>query len=174
MTRSRTITTIAAVAAVALGIGLTAASAQGGRGFGGPGRGGPFGRGGMMGGGPFMLGQLDLTEQQRQQVAAIHEQNREAGQAAAEKLRAAHDAQRAAVTAVPFDENAIRTTTAALAAAMTEQALLQARIHAQVYEILTPEQRAKAEELRGKRRELMDERRPRGPRGRGMRFGPRA
>jgi protein CpxP len=121
-------------------------------------------------GGPFMFRELDLSAEQRQQIAAIHEQQREAHQSAAAKVRAAHEAQRNAVTAVPFDENAIRATSAALAEAETEMALLQARVHAQVFEVLTPEQRAKAEELRSKRRELRQPRGPRGPRGGGMRF----
>ena len=115
----------------------------GGR-FGGP---GGFGRGGF--GGPLaMLRQLDLTEDQRAQVKQVMDSHRAELQAIGEKLRAAHKAQQDAVTAAQFDEQAVRTQAAELATLTADAAVLQAKVHSEVFAVLTPEQQAKAAELK--------------------------
>ena len=148
-----TIALTAGAALLAAGLG-TAALAQapegrrGGRGFGhgGPGRGG------------FPLAQLDLSDAQREQVKAVMERHREDMQTLGTRLREAHDAQRAAVEAVPVNEGLIRTTSQSIAAAQTDMALLQARIHNDVWNVLTPEQQAKAKELKAQRQARAKER----------------
>jgi periplasmic protein CpxP/Spy len=116
----------------------------------GQGRRGPFGPRHGMRGFPG-LAQLDLTEAQRTQVREIvqryQSQRREAGQ----HLRDAHQAQRAAVETIPVNEGLIRSTTQTLANAQTDMALLQARIHSDVWAVLTPEQQEKAKQLRAQR-----------------------
>ncbi len=145
---------IAGAALLAAGLG-TAALAQGpegrrgGRGFGHGGRGG------------FPLAQLDLTDAQRQQVRDVMQRHREAMRAAGSKLNEAHRAQREAVNTMPVNEGLIRSTSEALAEAQTELALARARAHSEVWTLLTPEQQAKATELRTQRENRMKDRRER-------------
>jgi protein CpxP len=121
---------------------------------GGPG--GPFGFGGRMGPGGFagplpMLRQLDLTDEQRTQVRQVMESHRAELKAVGERLAAAHRTQRDAVTAPQFDEAAVRATTADLAAVLGDAAVLHAKVHSEVFALLTPEQQAKAAELKAQR-----------------------
>jgi Spy/CpxP family protein refolding chaperone len=138
-----TIALTAGAALLAAGLG-TAALAQdqggrrGGRGF-GPGRGG------------FPLAQLELTDAQREQVRTVMQRHREDMATVGKKLHEAHDAQRAAVETVPVNEALIRSTSQALVTAQTDMALLQARVHSEIWTVLTPDQQAKAKELRAAR-----------------------
>jgi len=79
-------------------------------------------------------------------------------QEAGKRLRAAHDAQREAVETLPVNEGLIRSTTQTLAAAQTDLALLRARIHSDVWAILTPDQQAKARELKAQREARLKQR----------------
>jgi protein CpxP len=148
--RARMVKVIAAVAVAALAVtGAARLHAQGEPGGpGGHGRWGAFGRGGGFG---LALRGLDLTEEQRTQVRAIVGQHRDELRAAGQKLGAAFKAQRDAVSAVPVDEGLIRAKSAELAAAQTDAALLHAKVHSEVYQLLTPEQQAKAKELKAQR-----------------------
>jgi protein CpxP len=110
------------------------------------------------------LRQLDLTDAQREQVRSIFEQNRDEMRAAGEKLRTArralNDAAGAGTVAKAetIDEAAIRTAAETLANAEAEAAISRARIHAQVWQVLTPEQQAKAKELRQQREQRRSQR----------------
>lgn len=133
------------VAAVAGGtVALAQAPAPGGPGVHGPGRGG---RGGP--GADFGLRGVDLTDAQRDQVRAIHESHRSEFDAAHAKLRGAHRAFGEATHAATIDEAAIRARSAEVAAAMADEAILRAKVRAEVFAILTPEQQQKANEVRG-------------------------
>ena len=139
MNRFRTVTTGALIAGL---LASGAAFAQG------PRAGGPAGRGRGAPPGPgIALRSLDLTEAQRQQVREIRERHRAEGQQAAERVREAMTAQRAAVAAIPFNEGAIRATTLALAEAQTEAAIHQARVYAEVWAVLTPAQQEEAKKV---------------------------
>ncbi len=135
------------------------------RGPGGPGGpGGPFGLGGPGGfgrggfGGPLaILRQLELTDEQRASVRQVMESHRADLQGLAERMRLAHKAQDAAVTAAQFDEQAVRGTSAELAAVMADGAVLHARLHSEVFAVLTPEQQAKAAELKAQREARVDQ-----------------
>ena len=117
-------------------------------GRGGPGGpGGPGGFGGVMG----LLRQLDLTEEQRTQVRQVTESHRDALKAIGDRLQAAHRAENDAVTAAQFDEQLVRAKAADLAAVMADAAVLQAKVHSDVFAVLTPEQQAKAAELKAQR-----------------------
>jgi protein CpxP len=147
--RFRSTTALTAGAALlAAGLGTAAlAQDQGGR------RGGRgFGHGGM-GRGGFPLAQLELTDAQREQVRTVMQRHQEDMRTLGQRLREAHVAQRAAVESVPVNEALVRSTSQALATAQTDMALLQARIHNDVWGVLTPDQQAKAKELRAKRAE---------------------
>jgi periplasmic protein CpxP/Spy len=150
----RSIAYIAGAALLAAGLG-TAALAQGpdgrrgGRGF------GHFGRGGLP------LAQLELTDAQQQQVRDVMQRHREDMRAAGTRLGEAHRAQRAAVDTLPVNEGLIRSTSQALAEAQTEMALLRARVHGEIWTLLTPDQQAKAKELKTQRESRAKERRER-------------
>jgi Spy/CpxP family protein refolding chaperone len=136
----------AAVGLIAGALGVVAVQAQPGP---PPGR-GPWGR--HMGGPPagrlgFALGQLDLTEAQREQIRAIHQTHRQETQAAGQQVTAARQALDQAV-ASGADEGAIRGAAAKLGEAIAEASVLRAKVHAEVLQVLTPEQQAKARELR--------------------------
>jgi protein CpxP len=141
---------------------------QGMMGPGGPGmRGGPGGGpGGMFG---PELRALDLTDAQRQQVRTIMESHRDEQKAIGDRMQAARKALQAAVTADAVDEGVIRAAAVELGAVEGDAAVLHAKIRAEVFTILTPEQVKKAKELRAEMESRMKE----GRGGQGMGRHPR-
>ena len=126
---------------------------QGRRG-GGPGRGGPGGpggpgRGGPLGGilGPIPLERLGLTEAQNQQVRALVDSNQEAQRALRDRAFTAREALEAAIMSDTVDETSIRARSAEVAAVEADVAVSRAKLRNQVFQILTPEQRAEAKRL---------------------------
>ena len=101
---------------------------------------------------------LDLTDAQREQVRGIMTARQADFTAIGERLRTAHEAQRQAVTRVPVDENEIRARVSEASAVEADFAILRARIHEQVYQVLTPEQQAKAKTLAAERQKRRAER----------------
>jgi protein CpxP len=127
----------------------------------GPGPGGPMlpGRIGLP------LRELDLSDSQREQVRAIMETHAAALRDLGTRMRTAREGLDDLVTAETVDESAIRAKSADVAAVEADSAVLRARIHHEMFSILTAEQQAKAKELRAAaeaRRGQMRERRPRG------------
>jgi Spy/CpxP family protein refolding chaperone len=96
---------------------------------------------------------VDLTEAQRDQVSKIMESHKAEFQQVGEKLRAAHRAFGEAVRAETVDEAAIRARSADVATAMAEEAILRAKVRAEVSGILTAEQLQKSKELRQGRKQ---------------------
>jgi Spy/CpxP family protein refolding chaperone len=137
------VTAGAALLAAGLGTAVLAQDHQGRRG----GRGFGQGRGG------FPLAQLELTDAQREQVRTVMQRHREDMRAVGQRLHEAHEAQRTAVETVPVNESLIRSTSQALATAQTDMALVQARVHSDIWGLLTPEQQIKAKELKAARAE---------------------
>jgi protein CpxP len=117
------------------------------------GRGGPGGPGGLGRGGPggplagLPMRELNLTEAQREQVRQIVESHQAETRAVGERAMAARQALHAATTAPAFDEALVRAKAAELAAVEADFAVARARMFADVYQVLTPEQQAKAKEL---------------------------
>lgn len=143
----------ATLAVVTLGLGGLAL-AQGGhrRGPGGPGEFGP-GFGGRAGGAFPMLRQLDLSDAQREQIRGILDQNQEESKAIRERLAAARKTQRAAIETLPTDEAQIRARTSDLSAIEADAAVQRAKVHAAVFQVLTPEQQEKAKQLQVERQQ---------------------
>jgi Spy/CpxP family protein refolding chaperone len=112
------------------------------------------------------LGKLDLTADQKAKVKEVMAANREATQAVAKRMMAAREALGDAATADAIDEAAIRAKAGEIAAAEVDAALLRAKIHSQVFGLLTPDQQAKARQLRSEGKGQM-----KGMMGRGMRGG---
>jgi protein CpxP len=147
--RSKVVIAGAALAVVAaLGAGVAAqGDGHGRRGGFGPGRGFPG------------MAALELTDTQREQVRDVMQRHGGEMKATGTQLHEAHAAQRAAVETVPVNEGLVRSTSQTLATAQTEMALLRARIHGEIWSLLTPEQQQKAKELKAKREARMQERR---------------
>jgi protein CpxP len=169
--RNLTIGAVAIVAIAALGYaGVQAQNTDSGpgqsmgRGRGGPGFGrfgGPGGRGGPLGE-LGIINRLNLTEDQRNQVRQLMESRQEETRALAEKLRSAHEGLQAAVTANSFDEGTIRARSADVASAEADMAVARGRLHADVLQILTAEQRTRLNQLQAQMKERRGERgRPR-------------
>jgi protein CpxP len=132
-------------AILALGLGSAYVAAQNTSGRPGPfmGRGGPGGPMGMM----APLGRLNLTDAQRQQVKSIMDSHQDEVKAVGSRAFEARKALDAAVTADTFDESAIRTASANVATVDADMAVLRARIHGEVWQILTPDQQKQAKEF---------------------------
>ena len=120
----------------------------GGR-FGGPGRGGPGGPMGALG--PIM--RLNLTDAQKDQVKQIVESHQADTKSLLDRARPAHEALQAAVTSETFDEGAIRTASAQVATIEADLAVARARLHNEVFQILTPEQRTQLKDNQAKMKE---------------------
>jgi protein CpxP len=161
MTLTRTSKTVVAVLAiVTLAVGSFAAAQtqqeeRGRRGGFGRGFGGPHG---PLGG---LLRGLDVTDAQREQIRSIFEQYKDESRAIHERLGAAWQAQREAVQAIPPDEAQIRARSSELAAVQADAAVLRSRIHAAVFQVLTPEQQEKAKALQAERQKRGQELRQR-------------
>ena len=115
----------------------------------GRGRGGPGGPGGPLAGLP--LRELNLNDSQREQVRAILDSQQSETRAAVEKAMAAREALHAATTSPSLNEGLVRAKAAELAAIESDLAVSRARIFADVFQILTPEQQAKVKELSASR-----------------------
>jgi Spy/CpxP family protein refolding chaperone len=109
-----------------------------GRGPGGPGRG--FGHG--------RFGGLQLSEAQQDKLFAIEHAAAPQRRQQAKAVRHAHEALRDLRESNQFDEAKAGAASRELGQAVAAEALLEARVHAQVMAVLTPEQR---EQLRKRR-----------------------
>jgi Spy/CpxP family protein refolding chaperone len=124
----------------------------GGRWF-GPGPGGPLGL-------LHMLGpRLNLTDAQRDQLRGIADAHRDEWKALADRSRAVHEALMNAVTADAVNEGLIRAKAADLAAVEADTAVASAYVHAEAWQILTPEQQAQAKQFRAEMQNRIKERR---------------
>lgn len=114
----------------------------------------------MTGGGPLArmrlgLGQLGLSQEQKDQVGRIlRERAAELRRLSAE----ARKARRAVNRAVVNDEGeaSIRAASAELAKAEADVAVLRAGVHKQIVDVLTPEQQAKAKAIRLRAQKRID------------------
>jgi Spy/CpxP family protein refolding chaperone len=107
----------------------------------------------------FVLRDLNLTDAQRDQVEAIVQRHRDEFRTAADKTRQARHALGAASGAGSVDESAIRAAASALGDAEGEMAILRARVHSEIWDILTSEQRKKAEAFEQQRQQRFEQRR---------------
>ena len=148
-------------AVLTLGIAAALASAQntnggpgtfsGRRGGPGPGPGrGPDGRGR---GGPIagfvaplrmLAARVDLSDGQKSQIQSIVQSHTEEWKALADRERQGRQALEAAIAADQFDELAIRQRSAEMAIVEADIAVAGARARAELFQILTPDQQAKA------------------------------
>jgi Spy/CpxP family protein refolding chaperone len=109
----------------------------------------------------MMLGRLNLTDAQHTRVREILDSHRDEQRALGDKAFGAHTALEAAINGDVFDESAVRTRAADAAAIDADMAVARARIYAEVFQILTPEQQAQAKKLQEEMRERHEQRRAR-------------
>jgi protein CpxP len=151
-----------AVAFAAALLMSVAALAQHGGGPGGHhrGHGGPGHRGDMLG---HFARELNLTDAQQAQVKqltdafhennkALHEQFMKGGPGGGGHFEGLKDG--------AFDEAAVRAAAQARANAHVEMEVAHARLMSQIYALLTPEQKAKVEELRQRHEQRRGQRQP--------------
>jgi Spy/CpxP family protein refolding chaperone len=129
---------------------------QGRRGPGGPG--GFGGRGGRMGGGPMAGGPMrgvmrDLTDAQREQVKAIHERHADRIRPLMDRAHAAREAVQQAV--LSGNTGNLQALSIEVGNAETELTFAHAQVQAEIFGVLTPDQKQKIAE----RRKQMEERR---------------
>jgi protein CpxP len=105
-----------------------------------------------------LASRLDLTDAQKQQLKALAQSHREEWKALADRARTARQALHQAVTAETLDDAAIRQRSAELAAVQADIAVARAHARAQMFQVLTPEQQAKAKTLRSRVEERLRER----------------
>ena len=120
----------------------------------GPGRPGAMGRRGPGGpGGPLdlPLRGLALTDTQQEQVRTALDGHKAEFEAIRTRMQAARTALQAAVTADAFNEAAVREKSVDVAAVEADGAVLRAKVHSEVWALLTPEQQQKARELQAQR-----------------------
>jgi Spy/CpxP family protein refolding chaperone len=101
------------------------------------------------------LAQLGLSDDQKQQIKSVFQDRRTELKDLRQQMR---QARRAVAEAIASDEGeaAIRAKSAELAKVQADLAVLGAKIRKQVFAILTPEQQAKAKELRQKALKRLD------------------
>lgn len=104
-----------------------------------------------------MMNALDLTDAQKQQAKEIFQQARETAQPVAKQLKDTREALHAAIQA--NDTAQIQTLSTQQGALQGQLSSIRSAAMAKFYSNLTPEQRAKAEQMRSKIRERMGQRR---------------
>ena len=130
--------------------------------WGGPGRRGPgLGLAGRGRPGALLapLRQLDLSDEQLEQVREAVGESRETGRETARAIRAARRALAEATIAEALDEERVRSLAADIGRLEGDAAVERARLYAAVWGMLTPEQQARAAEIREEREERREQRR---------------
>ncbi len=142
---------IAATLLLSVAVVGIAQQGRGGAGhFDGGFHGGPRGERGPRGGGglvPFAR-ELNLTDEQKAQIQKLAAGLEESTKSLREQLRAQHGSEFSALKDGAFDEATVRAAAQARASVQVELEVARARTMAQVYALLTAEQKAKVSELR--------------------------
>jgi Spy/CpxP family protein refolding chaperone len=116
------------------------------------GRGGP-GRMGPMGPIAPLLARLGLSDTQKDQIKAVMQSHADEFKALGARASAAHSALETAETADTLDEGAIRQASAEVAAVDADTAVARGHVRAEVFQVLTADQKAQARQLMAKRAE---------------------
>jgi Spy/CpxP family protein refolding chaperone len=111
---------------------------------------------------PLELRRLDLSESQRQQIRALTEEHRQQVEGVRKQVLEQRLALNQAARAEVFDEQAVRNHAMAVAQTEAELAVARAQLQHRIFQqVLTPEQRQRAQEAREQLRQRMGERRER-------------
>jgi Spy/CpxP family protein refolding chaperone len=96
---------------------------------------------------PMLGPQIGLTDTQRDQVKAIADAHKDEWKTLLDRGRAAHMALDDVITADAIDEAAIRQKSAEAAAVDADVAVARAHAHAEVWQILTADQKAQVKTM---------------------------
>jgi len=96
-----------------------------------------------------MAALLELSDAQKEQIEGLHNQRWQNQQQKREQMQTARQELREARQATPFNEADFRAKAAKQAELKTEMMVERAKMKAELYAILTPEQQEKAELLEG-------------------------
>jgi protein CpxP len=107
---------------------------------------------------PMLARELNITDAQKAQIKTIADSHRNEWKALGDRARTAHVALQQAVTADTVDEGLIRQRSAEVAAVDADMAVARARAHAEVFQVLTPEQKTQAKTLQSTFAERMKQR----------------
>src|ERR1041384_6316413 len=118
----------------------------------------------------FLTKQLSLTPQQQQQASTIFSEAATHAKATHDQMRTAHDNLKAAIQ--KNDSAGIEQAANTIGSLNTQMILAHAKAQAAFYQILTPEQQAKMNDMESHHRRGMGWRRHGGPRGPPPRPGP--
>jgi len=102
-----------------------------------------------------LMARLELTETQRERVEQLRAEHRDMMQDLIATERETRQAMTEQTRAAEFDESAIRATVMIAAAAQADVVVERARLHQQIREELTPEQRARLDQMIQRRRSFM-------------------
>jgi Spy/CpxP family protein refolding chaperone len=92
--------------------------------------------------------ELNLTDAQKQQIKAIRAEESPKMKPLGQQLKAGRDQLNALMKSGPFDEAKVRSIAKGQADTLTELIVAKERMKSRIYAVLTPEQRAKAEQIR--------------------------
>jgi protein CpxP len=107
---------------------------------------------------PMLARELNITDAQKAQIKTIADSHRDEWKALGDRARTARQALQQAVTADTVDEGLIRQRSAEVAAVEADMAVARARVHAEVFQLLTPEQKTQAKALQSTFAERMKQR----------------
>lgn len=97
--------------------------------------------------GQRMAQQLGLTEAQQQQIKSIMETEKPKMQPLMQELKQERQQMNALTDSGNFDEAAVRAAASKQAQSATDLAVERARVKSQIFAVLTPDQRTKAQEM---------------------------
>jgi protein CpxP len=101
---------------------------------------------------------LNLTDAQKDQLKGILDSHRGEWKGLGDRAMEARQTLHTAVTADAVDEGLIRARAAELATIESDLAVARARMHADVFRILTPEQQAQAREAQSRMQQRQSQR----------------
>ena len=107
---------------------------------------------------PMFGREIGLTEAQRDQIKAIADAHKDEWKALADRARTAHEALNDAVIADAIDEATIRQKSAEVAAIDADLAVARAHAHAEVFQILTSDQKAQVKKMQAEMKTRMKNR----------------
>jgi len=90
---------------------------------------------------------IDLTDAQRDQIKAIADSHQDEWKTLADRARTAHEALSDAIVADTVNDALIRQKSAEVAAVDADLAVARAHAHAEVFQILTSEQKAQVKKM---------------------------
>ncbi len=110
----------------------------------------------------MMAAILDLTEEQQEKIAAIHQEARTANETKRTEIQEYQGQIQELINAEGFDEDAVRALAEKKAAIQIDMVISRARIHNETLAIMTPEQQELAKKLHAMRQNKQEGKHQRG------------